>query len=157
VLFYEEALQYMRSIAEQFDNLGELRSRFFAELKMLHAETAKEHGRLAAQLDLSAHPQWAALAQRVLKSPFLHEQIVEAAEKLESVARALNERMPGEPFGVEHELEPLGALVADEHPELATLLQMMWARKPRDLSSEIHPWVCPQCSSGMEYLQSTWT
>ena len=38
--------------------------------------------------------------------------------------------MPGAPFGEEHELLPLGQLVLDEYPVLATILQMQWGRLP---------------------------
>jgi hypothetical protein len=127
---YKEAVGYMRALGAQYDDGGKLVDRLIGELRLLHAAASASEAKLNAHVDLDDRASWEALAMRVLKSAYLHEQVVGATDALEMRAAALNARMPGAPFGEEHELLPLGQLVLDEYPVLATILQMQWGRPP---------------------------
>lgn len=127
---YKEAVGYMRALGAQYDDGGKLVDRLIGELRLLHAAASASEAKLNDRVDLDDRASWEALAMRVLKSAYLHEQVVGATDALEKRAAALNARMPGAPFGDEHELLPLGQLVLDEYPVLATILQMQWGRPP---------------------------
>jgi hypothetical protein len=127
---YKEAVGYMRALGARYDDGGKLVDRLIGELRLLHAAASASEAKLNDRVDLDDRASWEALAMRVLKSAYLHEQVVGATDALEKRAAALNARMPGAPFGDEHELLPLGQLVLDEYPVLATILQMQWGRPP---------------------------
>jgi hypothetical protein len=74
---------------------------------------------------------WAKMMQKVLRSSYLHKQLLQATDALEAVAKAINSRMPGEPFGAEHELDPLGLMLIEKAPEVATLVRVLWCRPPK--------------------------
>ena len=122
----------MQALCEQFSDRDALVARLFAELRFVVAATGEKHAALVKAADVTDRKAWSASLQKALKSPYMHEQVVAATDALEERARALNEHMPGEPFGPEHELLPLGRLVLDEWPELATMLQVEWGLAPLD-------------------------
>jgi hypothetical protein len=125
-----EGVEVLRAVLAQLPQQSVAIDRLLLEQGLLIAAAAKEHRKAAAQLDIGQQPQWAAMAQKALRSPHLHDQLVAATAEVERVAAALNAHLPGQAFGVEHELVHLGAIVLEQYPEVATLLQMLWCLKP---------------------------
>ena len=106
-------------------------SRLTAELNFLISAVSVHHYRLETELDVQDPKRWAALFQKLLRSPLLHKQLVAATDRLEAVAKAINSRGPAEPFTEEHELLPLVDALREAEPEVATLVQVLWCRPPR--------------------------
>jgi hypothetical protein len=98
---YEEAVAAMQALALQYRPIGRgsavcapaqrqhFLERLIAELKFLHAACSASEAKLAKQLDVADEASWARLAQTVLKSAYLHKQIIAATDALEEVARAI--------------------------------------------------------------------
>jgi hypothetical protein len=130
--FYREAVAMLDAIVEQFDNVSDLADRLVGEQVLLTQAVAARHAVAVSQLDLSDQEAWAAMTQRALRSSFMHEQLKAAITAVEERAGAINNRMPGQPWGIEHELVPLGAMVFENWPEVATMLRMEWCRPQVD-------------------------
>ena len=127
---FVEACAHLDTLLSQYENKEEASERLFAEMRLLVSASARDHAKLNDKLDIEDASGWASLAQVVLRSPHLHNQLVAATDAVEAVATALNSRMPGDEFGDEHKLTMLGGVVIQEAPEVATMLQMTWCRPP---------------------------
>ena len=106
---YFEAVEGLAALLNQYEDPEDARSRLDAEHRFLVAAVSRAAGDMRRRLAYKENPAaWAKIFQDVVKSPFLYKQVVRATDMMEAVARALNERMPGEPFTSAHELLPLG-------------------------------------------------
>ena len=103
--FYHEAVAQLGAVMAQLHDAASASSRLVAELRFLSRATSVDHGKAVDELNFQEDPKaFAALFQRMLRASHLHVQLVAATDALEERAKALNMRMPGEPFGDAHEL-----------------------------------------------------
>jgi len=126
---YEEACEHVVCILERLDR-DEALSRMRVDYKYTVRVWTKAQAAARDELDVARPSVWARRFNELVRSPHLTAQLEAMTNELERQAKALNGRMPGEPFGDDHDLNAMGVFIRRECPEVAALIRMSWCRPP---------------------------